>query len=49
MVGTRVLGDTVKAGFDEAFADVNRGVDAVVRSDHEIPKPFGGELVRIDA
>lgn len=49
MVGTRVLGDTVKAGFDEAFADVNRGVDAVVRSDEEIPTPFGGERVRIDA
>ena len=49
MVGTTVLGDTVKAGFDEAFADVNRGVDAVVRSDQEIPTPFGAERVRIDA
>lgn len=49
MVGTRVLGDTVKAGFDEAFTDVNQGVDAVVRSDREIPTPFGGERVRIDA
>lgn len=49
MVGTTVLGDTVKAGFDEAFADVNLGVDAVVRSDSEIPTPFGAERVRIDA
>lgn len=49
MVGTTVLGDTVKAGFDEAFADVNLGVDAVVRSDREIPTPFGAERVRIDA
>lgn len=49
MVGTQVLGDTVKAGFTEAFADVNRGVDAVVRSDREIPTPFGAERVRIDA
>ena len=49
MVGTQVLGDTVKAGFSEAFTDVNRGVDAVVRSDREIPTPFGGERVRVDA
>lgn len=49
MVGTQILGDTVKAGFTEAFADVNRGVDAVVRSDREIPTPFGAERVRIDA
>jgi putative ABC transport system permease protein len=49
MVGTTVLGDTVKAGFDEAFADVNLGVDAVVRSDREIPTPFGSERVRIAA
>ena len=49
MVGTRVLGDTVKAGFDEAFADVNAGIDAVVRSSLEVPTPFGDERVRIDA
>ena len=49
MVGTRVLGDTVKAGFNEAFADVNAGIDAVVRSSREVPTPFGDERVRIDA
>lgn len=47
MVGTQVLGDTVKASFDEAFADVNRGVDAVVRSDTEISSGLGGERPRI--
>ena len=43
MVGVQVLGATVKAGFNEAFTDVNRGVDAVVRSDQEIPirRPAG--------
>ena len=49
MVGTRVLGDTVKASFDEAFTDINQGVDAVVRSDTEVPSPFGDERARIDA
>ncbi len=49
MVGVQVLGATVKAGFDEAFTDVNRGVDAVVRSSREIPTPFGDQRVRIDA
>lgn len=49
MVGVQVLGATVKAGFDEAFTDVNRGVDAVVRSSQKVPTPFGDQRVRIDA
>jgi putative ABC transport system permease protein len=49
MVGTRVLGDTVKASFDEVFADVNQGVDAVVRSSDKVATPFGDLRVRIDA
>jgi putative ABC transport system permease protein len=48
MVGTRVLGDTVKASFDEVFVDVNQGVDAVVRSSEKVASPFGELRVRID-
>lgn len=43
MVGTQVLGATVKASFGELFADVNQHVDAVARSTIEIEGPFGSE------
>ena len=32
LVGTLVLGDTMRAGFDDLFTEVNAGTDAVVRS-----------------
>ena len=32
LVGTLVLGDTMRAGFDDLFTTVNEGTDAVVRS-----------------
>ena len=32
LVGTLVLGDTMRAGFDDLFTKVNAGTDAVVRS-----------------
>ena len=32
LVGTLVLGDTMRAGFDDLFTEVNEGTDAVVRS-----------------
>ena len=33
LVATLVVGDTLRAGFREAFTDVNAGIDAVVRAD----------------
>ncbi|MGH8976520.1 MAG: ABC transporter permease [Acidimicrobiia bacterium] len=36
LVGTLVLGDTMRAGFDDLFTEVNRGTDAVVRSSTEV-------------
>ena len=36
LVGTLVLGDTMRGGFDDLFTDVNRGTDAVVRSATEV-------------
>lgn len=49
MVGTQVLGATVKTSFDEIFADVNADIDAVVRSGLEVEGPFGSERASIDA
>lgn len=40
MAGTLVLTDTVGAAFDDLFADVNEGVDAVVREE----SPFDDDL-----
>ena len=36
LAGTMVLGDTLKATFNDLFTNVNRGTDAVVRSASEI-------------
>src|SRR5688572_7586409 len=36
LVGTLVLGDTMRAGFDELFTDATAGTDAVVRGESEI-------------
>jgi putative ABC transport system permease protein len=49
MCGTAILGDTVRASFDEVFADVYRDVDVVVRSENEIGQGFGTRRDRVDA
>ena len=36
LAATLVLGDTMRNGFDQAFADANAGIDVVVRSADEI-------------
>ncbi len=41
MAGTLILTDTVRRTFDELFADVYAGTDAVVRSSEVISSPFG--------
>jgi putative ABC transport system permease protein len=43
MCGTLVLGDTVKKGFDGAFADIYANIDVVVRSTDKVSTPFGGD------
>lgn len=49
MCGTAILGDTVRASFDEVFADVFRDVDVAVRSQDEIGQGFGTRRDRVDA
>jgi putative ABC transport system permease protein len=46
MAGTLVLTDTIDQTFDELFADVYEGVDAVVRSDAAFEDDFGNEQRR---
>ncbi|HEY5153625.1 MAG TPA: ABC transporter permease, partial [Acidimicrobiales bacterium] len=41
MAGTQVFTDTFSKSFDEIFTDVNRGTDAVVRSNQKIEREFG--------
>ena len=41
MAGTQVFTDTFSKSFDEVFTDVNRGTDAVVRSNQKIEREFG--------
>ena len=41
MAGTLILTDTVRKTFDDLFADVYAGTDAVVRSSEVISTPFG--------
>ncbi len=36
LVGTLVLGDTTRAGFNDLFTTVNKGTDAVVRSSTKV-------------
>jgi putative ABC transport system permease protein len=43
LVGTLVLGDTMRAGFNDLFTEVNRGTDAVVRNASEISSQEGGQ------
>jgi putative ABC transport system permease protein len=45
--GTLVLTDTVQRTFDELFADVNAGTDALVRSRDEIDSEFGTQRQRV--
>jgi len=44
MAGTQVFTDTFTKSFDDIFVDVNRGTDAIVRSDQEIKRDFGPEV-----
>src|SRR3954451_22882669 len=43
LAGTFVLSDTIKTAFNDLFADVNRGTDAVVRSSDKINGVDGGD------
>src|SRR4051794_10181988 len=43
LAGTFVLSDTIKTAFNDLFADVNRGTDAVVRSSAKINGVDGGD------
>lgn len=47
--GTLVLNDTIKRTFDNLFADVNRGTDAVARSKEKIDTQFGTVRQRVSA
>ena len=50
VTGTLVLSDTVLRVFDDLFADVNAGTDAVVRAESQFSDDFGTEIRgRIDA
>jgi putative ABC transport system permease protein len=42
MSGTQVLTATINKSFDDLFADINRGTDAVVRAPEVIKNDFGG-------
>jgi len=42
MSGTRVLTATINKSFDDLFADINRGTDAVVRAPAVLKSDFGG-------
>ena len=42
--GNLVLTDTITRTFDDLFADVNRGTDAVVRSSVKIEGDFGNDV-----
>jgi len=44
MAGTQVFTDTFSKSFDDIFVDVNRGTDAVIRSDQKIKRDFGPEV-----
>ena len=48
MSGTFVLTDTIGRTFDELFADVNAGVDAVVRGEAAFDAQFGSQRARVD-
>src|SRR4051794_34356988 len=41
--GTMVLTDTIQKTFDELFADINKGTDAVVRNDKVVKTDFGDQ------
>src|SRR3954454_5733781 len=51
MSGTQVLTATINKSFDDLFADINRGTDAVVRAPEVIKSDFGpgGQRPRIPA
>ncbi len=48
MCGTAILGDTVRASFDDVFAEVYGRIDVVVRSDRQLGDGFGARRDRMD-
>lgn len=49
LAGSMVLLDTIGRTFDNLFADINKGVDAAVRSEETVDGQFGDIRGRIDA
>ena len=49
LAATLVLGDTMRTGFDQAFADANAGIDVVVRSADTIGSGEDAQRGAIDA
>jgi putative ABC transport system permease protein len=47
LTGTFVLSDTIKASFDDLFANVSRGTDAFVRDSHVIKGEQGNDQRRL--
>jgi putative ABC transport system permease protein len=47
LTGTFVLSDTIKASFDDLFANVSRGTDAFVRDSHVIKGEEGNDQRRL--
>ena len=47
MAGTQVFTDTFSKSFDQIFVDVNKGTDAVVRSNVVVKSDFGDQRSRI--
>ena len=48
-VGTLVLGDTMRAGFDDIFTEANEGTDAIVRNETEIGEEMTTQRGYVDA
>ena len=47
MAGTQVFTDTFSKSFDQIFVDVDKGIDAVVRSSVVVKSDFGDQRSRI--
>ena len=47
--GTLVLGDTMRAGFDDIFTEANEGTDAIVRNETEIGEEMTTQRGYVDA
>ena len=49
LAGTLVLGDTMRAGFDDIFTEANEGTDAIVRNETEIGEEMTTQRGYVDA